>query len=196
LKNTRSIFKMILKWVPRKRHLHGGVLHKIFGDQLFDSRIWNFSITSVAGGLAVGTFVALTPTFPLQMILAGIMAYSLKVNMPLALTACWITNPITMPLIYLLELRIGESISQTFSLPDISEFPQHTLESENLIKQMDLSKSRSFFKNSMPIVKNLFIGSTICALTGSVVVYFVTYFTLSIFRGRTKQLQSHLNKSE
>lgn len=196
MKNRQPIFKVILKWLPKKRHLHGGMLHKIVGDRLFDPRIWNFGKKSVAGGLAVGTFVALTPTFPLQMILAGIMAYSMKVNMPIALMACWITNPITMPIIYALEYKIGEIVSQAFSLPDISDFSQHTVETEKVIEQMDLPKSKSFFTNSMPIVKNIFIGSTICSLIISIAVYFGTYFILSIFKGRTKQFESHLNDGD
>jgi len=192
----RSLFRWALKKIPRKKHLHGGLLHKIVGDRLFDPRIWSFSIPSVSGGLALGTFVALTPTFPFQMMIAGVLAYIFKVNVPLALSACWITNPLTMPIVYPLEYKLGEIISEFFNLPNIYDFAQPTQEARQVVEQMDLPKGQGFFKSSMPVVINMFVGSTVTATISSILVYFGVYFSLSSFKNQLKKLDKHINHSQ
>lgn len=97
----------LLRWIPRKRHLRGGILHRTFGEGLFDPGLWKPSRKNVAGGLAVGTFIALTPTIGVQMILATMAAYFLRVNIPTALAACWLTNPLTAPVIFLMQYDLG-----------------------------------------------------------------------------------------
>lgn len=64
---------------------------------------------SLMGGAAVGLFVAFTPTFPFQMLLAAAGAIWFRVNLPLAVTACWITNPLTAVPIYMSAWRLGRS---------------------------------------------------------------------------------------
>jgi uncharacterized protein (DUF2062 family) len=72
--------------------------------------LWARDKRAIAGGLALGCFVALTPTFPFQMILAALGAVRLKVNLVVALAACWITNPFTAVPIYVLAWRLGRAV--------------------------------------------------------------------------------------
>lgn len=77
------------------------------GERLFDPKVWKPDRWSVARGLALGVFIALTPTLGVQLVLTALLAYALRVNLPVALAACWITNPATAPVIYALEFRLG-----------------------------------------------------------------------------------------
>jgi uncharacterized protein (DUF2062 family) len=79
----------------------------VIGEQLFDLQLWKPSRSSVAGGLAIGLFIALTPTLGIQMALAALAAYFLRVNIPVAVLACWLTNPVTAPVIYTLQYQLG-----------------------------------------------------------------------------------------
>lgn len=79
----------------------------MIGERLFDPHLWRPSRRGVAGGLAIGLFIALTPTLGVQMVLAALAAYFLRVNIPIAVLACWITNPLTAPVIYPLQYRLG-----------------------------------------------------------------------------------------
>jgi uncharacterized protein (DUF2062 family) len=65
---------------------------------------------SVARGVAVGTFVAITPTVGIHMVLAASIAYVLGVNRLAAVAAVWLTNPLTLLPIYWLDYVIGRWI--------------------------------------------------------------------------------------
>lgn len=55
---------------------------------------------------AIGLFWAFIP-IPLQMVASAVMAIWLRVNLPIAVAAVWITNPVTMGPIFYLEYRLG-----------------------------------------------------------------------------------------
>jgi uncharacterized protein len=64
----------------------------------------------IAGGLALGVFIALTPTIPAQTVLAVGLAFLLRVSKLAAFLALWVNNPVTIPFIYLVDYKIGEFI--------------------------------------------------------------------------------------
>ena len=66
----------------------------------------------MAGGVSLGLFIAFTPTIPFQMLLAALGAILLRVNLPAALAACWITNPLTALPIYLTARRWGQHLPE------------------------------------------------------------------------------------
>ncbi|OQX63657.1 MAG: hypothetical protein B5M56_02225 [Desulfococcus sp. 4484_241] len=90
-----------------KQRLRGSYIHKIIGDRLFTKRIWAKDKSALAGGLSLGLFVAFTPTMPFHMILCTIGSILLGVNMPIALIACWATNPLTAIPIYMSAYKLG-----------------------------------------------------------------------------------------
>ncbi len=56
---------------------------------------------SIALGLAIGVWIAFTPTVGLQMTMALIICTIFRANLPIALAMCWISNPITfVPMYY------------------------------------------------------------------------------------------------
>jgi len=93
-----------------KRWLRGTYIYRVFGEKLFHNRLWVHDRRAVAGGLALGLFVALTPTIPLQMLLAACGAIYFRLNLPIAVTACWVTNPLTLAPIYLTAWRLGRYV--------------------------------------------------------------------------------------
>jgi uncharacterized protein (DUF2062 family) len=56
--------------------------------------------------MAVGAFFALIPA-PGQTLAAALLAYFTRVNMPAAVAATWISNPLTMPFCLYAQYRIG-----------------------------------------------------------------------------------------
>ena len=65
------------------------------------------SSEAIALGVAVGMFVAFTPTIGVQMVLAAFIATLLGANRPAAVIPPWITNPLTIPPIYALTYWVG-----------------------------------------------------------------------------------------
>jgi len=62
---------------------------------------------AVAGGFALGVFVAFTPTIGFQIVLAIFLATAFNLNRPAALLTVWITNVATMAPIYTFNYWVG-----------------------------------------------------------------------------------------
>lgn len=61
----------------------------------------------IASGVAIGAFVAFTPTLGAQMLLAAALATAAGASRPAALVPVWITNPATIVPIYAFTYRVG-----------------------------------------------------------------------------------------
>lgn len=64
----------------------------------------------VAWGLAIGLFIAMTPTVGLQMLIAVPVATALRGNPAAAAVGVWLTNPLTIPFLYGLNYWVGATI--------------------------------------------------------------------------------------
>lgn len=65
----------------------------------------------IALGLAIGIFVALTPTVGVQMAAAVVLALILRGSKVAAAIGCWLTNPVTMPVFYTAFFLIGRTVT-------------------------------------------------------------------------------------
>jgi uncharacterized protein len=104
---------------------------QFFGTLLHNPNLWHFNRRTLAGGAAVGLFVAFLP-IPLQMLFAAAGAIIFSVNLPLSVSLVWITNPITIPPLFYVAYKLGtmllrvQTVSTEFSLSH--EWFFHTLE--------------------------------------------------------------------
>lgn len=96
-----------------KRSLRGTRIYSILGRHAFHPHLWKSDKRSIAGGLATGLFAAFVPV-PFQMVLAAGGAIFFRVNMPLALIGCWVSNPFTMVPIFLIAKKLGASLLTHF----------------------------------------------------------------------------------
>lgn len=79
---------------------------QFFGDLLHDPNLWHLNRHSLAGGMAVGLFIAFIP-MPMQMLLAAAIAILLRVNLPVSISLVWVTNPITIPPLFYFAYMLG-----------------------------------------------------------------------------------------
>jgi uncharacterized protein len=82
-------------------------IFSVLGDRILAPELWRFNRHSLAGGFALGIFVAFTPTFGIQLLLAAFFAIIIRVNLPAALLSCFITNPFTIAPIYYFCFQVG-----------------------------------------------------------------------------------------
>lgn len=92
--------------VAKRQHWRHNRHLRLFGDRLHDPDIWHLNRRSASGGVALGLFVAFMP-IPSQMILAALLSVLLRVNLPLAVASVWVTNPLTMPLLFYAAYWVG-----------------------------------------------------------------------------------------
>lgn len=138
--------------IPRQHHLHGTIFHRLIGNRLFDQHLWKLTNKSVSTGFALGIFIALTPTIGVQIPLIILSALFLRVNIPVALAASWVTNPLTAPVIYSLQYKLGLWFS---GAPDANELAGFT------------GMLRLFSRYAIP----LWVGSLISATGSSIAAY-------------------------
>ena len=163
MKKKKPFILQVLKWLPRKKHLVGSLLHRVIGDRLFDPGVWKMSSGKFGAGLALGTFVAFSPILGFQMVIAGVLCFAFRINLPAALLACWITNPVTIPLIYPLEFQVGSWFNQLIGLSDF--IPANVATKFNL-------------RN----VTHVVTGSLIFSTFGSLFVYGLFYLLIKVFK--------------
>ncbi len=91
----------------------GGLLNRVKAKVL---RAYNYIIRlrgspeEIAWGLALGLFIAMSPTVGLQMAIAVPVATALRGNPAAAAAGCWLTNPLTIPFLYGLNYWIGATL--------------------------------------------------------------------------------------
>ena len=102
------------RFLDAKRRL---LTHPVFDcvrHRLYAENLWHLNRRSFAGGLACGLFAAFIPV-PLQMLLAALLATFASVNLPIALVATWVSNPLTYAPIFYTNYRYGALIISWWS---------------------------------------------------------------------------------
>ena len=112
----------------------------------------------IALGMALGVFIGLLPIIPLQSVIVLALALAFRCSKLSALIGTLITNPLTIPFLYLMMLRIGR-----FFLPTVRERlnPDHWTIGE-------LLQTGWHFYGSM------LLGGFIIALPSAGLAYFLT----------------------
>ncbi len=82
---------------------------------IFDRDLWTPCRYTVAGGISIGLFCAMLP-IPFQMILAALACMRAKANIPMAMAACWVSNPFTQVAIWLSQEKLGDWIREKTAL--------------------------------------------------------------------------------
>ncbi len=102
----KKFFKQILPAVSKIKS-HPNL--QFFGTLLHDPNLWHFNRRSLAGGTAVGLFLAFLP-LPIQMFSAAALAILFRVNLPISVSLVWLTNPITIPPAFYFAYKVGASV--------------------------------------------------------------------------------------
>jgi uncharacterized protein (DUF2062 family) len=104
--------KMIRRFLPDHDLIKRQKALKIFGNVLYNPNLWCLNRRSAAGAFAVGLFMAFVP-LPSQMIIAAGLAIACGVNLPLSVALVWVSNPITMPVLFYFAYKVGALVMST-----------------------------------------------------------------------------------
>lgn len=143
----------------------------------------NDSPHAIGLGVAIGMFIAFTPTIPLQMTISFIIAWICRANKAATLPPAWVTNPITAPPIFFAEYLTGVYILKLFSFEyDVVGKEKYTKGIEEVLK-LDIYHISELFPQLIALtVKTwekigppLLLGSLIWSTIIGVAFYFITY---------------------
>ncbi len=104
--------KFIKRFLPNHETIKRQKALKVFGSVLYNPNLWCLNRRSAAGAFAVGLFMAFVP-LPSQMIMAAGLAILFSVNLPLSIALVWVSNPVTMPVLFYGAYKIGAWILST-----------------------------------------------------------------------------------
>ncbi len=146
------------------------------------------SPAAIAGGLGMGTFVALTPTVGLQFIGVVILATLFRVNRAASILPIWITNPVTVAPIYTFNYWIG---LQFIDGPPLRQVSQIFVDIGKAMARMEIWQIQEQIKMMMDIgpdiVVPLCIGSCIVGALCGIIIYILSFRLLQLFSNRRKK---------
>ncbi len=113
---------------------------------------------SIAIGMAAGIFAAFTPTFPCQTLVAIALAVILKGNKPSAVIGSFLSNPVTIPIIYLESYKIGSFI----------------MGKKAILNSAHIGIKEFFKKGAIDLAYATFLGGAVLGIIFGMIVYFIT----------------------
>jgi uncharacterized protein (DUF2062 family) len=125
----------------------------------------------VAGGIAIGVFIGLTPTVPLHTILSVLIAFLLGKSKLAAALGGWIANPFMLPFIYILDYKVGRMITGIEGVPLV-------LSDHSISHLLELG---------WDITYPLFVGGTVLGLLSIFPSYFITKRLVILYRERRRK---------
>ena len=147
---SRRKLKQIL---PDPATLHENWYLRPFRALLHDPALWSFNRRGVTRGCALGVFIAFLP-MPGHMIAAALAAVWLRVNMPVAVAATWLSNPLTIAPIFYAGYKNGIVLTGMEELPFTFELTWEWL-----------------IHGIAQTLKPLWIGSVVLGLAVATIVY-------------------------
>jgi uncharacterized protein (DUF2062 family) len=114
------------------------------------------SVHEIALGAAIGAFWGVFPTFGLSTILSLLLYKILRFNFPAALSAAFISNPLTSPFLLMISYKVG-----TMFIPTDIKFEYET-----------------WYQNISVIGSVLFLGATIVSTLTAFLIYFLVKYAV------------------
>jgi uncharacterized protein (DUF2062 family) len=136
---------------------------------------------SIALGVVLGVFVALTPTVGFQMITVAVIGTFIKANRIIAIILCWISNPITFIPMYYGYYWVGGKVLavELWTFSNFSEKMNGVLAARESLGYVE-----AFKQLGSETLLPLFVGSLILATVFSIPLYPITMSALIKYRKR------------
>jgi len=153
----------------------------------------------LALGIALGFFVAWTPTIGLQMVLVLVLATAFRANRAVGLPVVWISNPFTLVPIYYPNYVLGRYLLSIFSERPTMSVQQLVDKSDDIVHILThifdpkawQNLGRLFF-TFLDVSLDIWVGSFIIGSLLGVVSYFVSYKLIVWYRTHTPRGRLHV----
>lgn len=76
------------------------------GEWIYEPNLWHINRASSSKAFAIGLFCAMLPIAG-QVLVAAFLAIRLRANLPLSVALVFVTNPLTMPVIFYAAYKLG-----------------------------------------------------------------------------------------
>ena len=91
--------KIVKKQFIKSREIKEHRILGYFGEAFDRRQLWHVTRHSVAKAVAVGIFAAYLPV-PMEMLVAAVLAFIVRANLPISVLLIWISNPFTWAILW------------------------------------------------------------------------------------------------
>jgi hypothetical protein len=103
------MLERLKRLLPSKEALQGSRWLRWLGPGLFHPRLWHMSRRGIALGVGIGVFFAfLIPVAQIPLSAAASVVF--RANIPAAIAATMVNNPVTFPAVYYAAWRVGNAL--------------------------------------------------------------------------------------
>jgi len=150
---------LIRRWLPNARLVRGSRALRWLGPLLERPWLWRASRGGIALGIAIGLFFGLLLPFA-QSLFAGALSVLLRANLPAAVLATFVSNPLTTPGIVVGAYYVGAA---TLGVPFVPVLP-------------DADWIERLAAMGEPLLLGLFLVASIASLAGYCAVHLAWRF--------------------
>lgn len=165
----RRIFK---KFAFKRHEISDKWFLSPFRHLLHDHRLWGIRRKTVVPAFSLGLFIAFMP-FPGHALLAALLALAMRINIPVATVATFLTNPVTMGPIYYFCYRIGN---------DLLAKPERPFNFELSLNWV----THQFLSNWQPVLLGCVLVGLITAIIGFVSLDAMWRYSLADYKARKR----------
>lgn len=151
---VRSAFRSL-----RHPHLRDRRWWQVLTRPITNRALWIPCRDTVAAGLAIGLFFSMMP-MPFQMVPSALLAMRVRANVPFAMAACWITNPLTAAPVVYGQFALGEWMRHRMGVP-MPTFFSHVAFSIPRIGEI----------NAASFILGMITSAVLCALAAYPIVH-------------------------
>jgi uncharacterized protein (DUF2062 family) len=138
---------------------------------------------AIALGVAIGVFVAFTPTIGFQTVIALILATFLNANRPAAMVLVWITNPLTIPPCFAFTYWVGSLIWPGPSPASVSQVIRGSVAAVARHDFWEMyDQFATFVGMGRDVLIPLLVGGVVVGVTVGSVAYFLTLRSIRGYR--------------
>ncbi len=143
----------------------------------------------VAVGMAIGVFVAISPTIPFHTILAIALAIIFKASKPAAIIGVWVSNPVTVVFLYFACYKVGFLFFENSALG----FKSIELLIEHFESDIEFSQKIIYFmeftKNQVRTFLIMIAGGVVIGVPSGFIAYFITKKFMIKLRSKNQHSQ-------
>ncbi|MEO6151758.1 MAG: DUF2062 domain-containing protein [Croceibacterium sp.] len=103
---TSKLTAWAQRHMPTREQMERNRFIRPFAHRVLRSELWRFTRRSVPRGVALGLLIGIIVPFA-QIVLAALLSFSVRANVPVAAMATFVTNPLTTPFIWIGAYHVG-----------------------------------------------------------------------------------------
>lgn len=176
----RKVVFRTYRWFKHPRVLKKSKVKRWFATHFLSKEVWKPTQHTLAGGLAIGMLIMMQ-LLPGQMLVAAVLAAIFRLNIPIAIIACWISNPFTFVPFGWVQKKVGD-----FTLPYLPDFVEHGIHGfcgwlihriDDLPAFIQNAVPQDFVEKGVEFLSSMYIGGAVIGIVLGAVSYPLCWVT-------------------